>query len=346
MIVKYIHISDPTTEKLYDTEKVFRNPNNPRVFKTQQEFDAFELNHFAENKKRGIIISYEIIKEEIKMKLHYYMTAQEWKDLLNYLSARGCKLVYFPETDQNGLFVDFKYALVEYNGMFFYMDCGNWNFSVCKYCKVSPYEKQQSAYSREPSTAEALFEYISTQIKDRPIAGTHKQRIFLTELYSIRDGRMTCGDCNTNWRVTERKKSLKTLTLLPPFSILTTIMCFDSIAKMETISIMKLNPVELRVKGGNMIKLSTKLIDKIEEHDFSITESENDYYFGKYSSEGQDFGFYIDKKDTLDEFADKILYYYEAYDPSEEASLWLGPDGHGKNGAPYRMIDVYNDMVD
>lgn len=94
------------------------------------------------------------------------------------------------------------------------------------------------------------------------------------------------------------------------------------------------------------MKLSKKLIDKIKEHHFSINEYENDYYFGKYSSEGQDFGFSIDKKDTLDEFADEILYCYEAYDPSEEASLWLGPDGHGKNGAPYAMIDVYNDMVE
>lgn len=64
MLIKYTHISDPTTEKFFDTEKVFKNPNNPRVFKTQQEFDAFELGHFAEDKERGTIISYEIIKEE------------------------------------------------------------------------------------------------------------------------------------------------------------------------------------------------------------------------------------------------------------------------------------------
>ena len=64
MIIKYIHSSDPTTVKFYDTEKVFNNPNKPRVFKTQEEFDAFELKHFAEDKGRGIIIAYQIIKEE------------------------------------------------------------------------------------------------------------------------------------------------------------------------------------------------------------------------------------------------------------------------------------------
>ena len=62
MIIKYIHASEPTTEKLYNTEKAFNNPNNPRVFDTQQEFDEFELKHFAEDKERGTIISYEIIK--------------------------------------------------------------------------------------------------------------------------------------------------------------------------------------------------------------------------------------------------------------------------------------------
>ena len=64
MKIKYIHFSEPETEKIYDTVKVFHNPNNPRVFKTQEEFDAFELEHFAKDKERGTIISYEIIKEE------------------------------------------------------------------------------------------------------------------------------------------------------------------------------------------------------------------------------------------------------------------------------------------
>ena len=66
MLIKYIHISDPTTEKFYDTEKAFNNPSNPRVHHTQEEHDAFELEHFAEDKERGTIIAYEIIKEELK----------------------------------------------------------------------------------------------------------------------------------------------------------------------------------------------------------------------------------------------------------------------------------------
>ena len=94
------------------------------------------------------------------------------------------------------------------------------------------------------------------------------------------------------------------------------------------------------------MKLGKKLIKKIEEHGFSITYDDGQYYFGKYSSAGQDFGFYIEEQDSLYKFAETILDYYHNYDPSEEASLWLDDSGHGKNGAPYEMIDVYNDMVE
>ena len=125
------------------------------------------------------------------MKLHAKMTPQEWKDLLGWLSARGCKLTYFPETDQNGLFVNFKYALVEYKGEFYYLQ-GNSNmfypFTVCRYSKFSPYEKQQNAYPREMYDTDQLLVYMDESHVQRPLKDTHKQRIFLTELYGMRDG--------------------------------------------------------------------------------------------------------------------------------------------------------------
>lgn len=67
--------------------------------------------------------------------------------------------------------------------------------------------------------------------------------------------------------------------------------------------------------------------------------------FSKYSPYGQDFSFEV-FYDNLDELADKIYEYYDNYDPSEEASHWLDKSGHGKNGAPYEMGDVYKDMCD
>ena len=122
------------------------------------------------------------------MKLSGKMTAQEWKDLLCYLEARGVYLITFPTTDDNGLFTAFKYALVEYGGQFFYIESPYWEFTVCKYNKVSPYERQQSGYPCKMESAEQLLEYMKTQTKDKPLRGTHKQRIFLIELYGIRGG--------------------------------------------------------------------------------------------------------------------------------------------------------------
>jgi len=67
--------------------------------------------------------------------------------------------------------------------------------------------------------------------------------------------------------------------------------------------------------------------------------------FSKYSPYGQDFSFIV-WYDNLEEIVEKIFEYYQNYDPSEEASYWLDDSGHGKNGAPYEMGDVYKDMKD
>ena len=49
----------------------------------------------------------------------------------------------------------------------------------------------------------------------------------------------------------------------------------------------------------------------------------------------------IEKRGIL---RDEIITYYENFDVSEEAYYWLDDSGHGKNGAPYDMKDVYEDM--
>ena len=94
------------------------------------------------------------------------------------------------------------------------------------------------------------------------------------------------------------------------------------------------------------MKLSKKLIKQIEDAGFSLSRDDDDgsYEFGKYSPEGQDFRFTI-SGDTKEEFIRNISEYYHGYDASYEAYIWLDTDGHGKNGAPYDMKDVYEDMV-
>lgn len=154
------------------------------------------------------------------MKLHAKMTSQEWKDLLNWLSARGCKLTYFPKTDQNGLFVDFKYALVEYKGEFYYLQ-GNLNmfypFTVCRYSKISPYEQQQNAYPREMYDTDQLLAYIDEEHVQRPFKDVRKQRIFLNELYGIRDGRTDL------WRLQNELAGFREKAILDNLEHITTI---------------------------------------------------------------------------------------------------------------------------
>ena len=93
-------------------------------------------------------------------------------------------------------------------------------------------------------------------------------------------------------------------------------------------------------------KLSKKLINKIKNKAKFVTvnEYENNYYFGKRSPAGQDWGFYIDKTKTLEEFVEEIYKYYQDFDCSYETYLWLDNTGHGTNGAPYDMKDIYEDM--
>ena len=70
-----------------------------------------------------------------------------------------------------------------------------------------------------------------------------------------------------------------------------------------------------------------------------------DFEFEKYSSMGLDFGFNVECKDAcMDCLVDAIEEYYEGYDPDYEAYLWIGDDGHGKNGAPYHIKDIVEEM--
>ena len=99
-----------------------------------------------------------------------------------------------------------------------------------------------------------------------------------------------------------------------------------------------------------MIERIKKEITEIAESlNFNITISEDEdvnISFAKTSSYGQDFNFEIsvDKDASMIEIWKGLQSYQNNFDVSEEAYLWLDESGHGKNGAPFEMIDVYKDM--
>ena len=69
------------------------------------------------------------------------------------------------------------------------------------------------------------------------------------------------------------------------------------------------------------------------------------FEFCKFTSAGQDFFFTASMwENSINSLADEIEDYYEGFDPDYEASLWIGPDGHGKRGAPYHIKDIVVDM--
>lgn len=49
---------------------------------------------------------------------------------------------------------------------------------------------------------------------------------------------------------------------------------------------------------------------------------------------------------NLHAFIGAVENIYENFDSEEEAYLWLGPDGHGKNGAPHSMRVILEEMYE
>jgi hypothetical protein len=89
-----------------------------------------------------------------------------------------------------------------------------------------------------------------------------------------------------------------------------------------------------------------------EENDWKVTHSECyrnpsdlDVEFETYTSTGQDFivsaTLRANNPSTLIE---DLRSRHDGFDPDYEASLWIGPDGHWLNGAPYHIKDIVDDM--
>lgn len=99
------------------------------------------------------------------------------------------------------------------------------------------------------------------------------------------------------------------------------------------------------------------MIDRITEcaevQGWSVHASKNPkaeiwlFEFSQYTAAGQDFNFSAKMSDNgPDSLIKSVRDYYDGFDPDEEAYLWIGDDGHGKNGAPYRIRDIVADMED
>lgn len=99
-----------------------------------------------------------------------------------------------------------------------------------------------------------------------------------------------------------------------------------------------------------MIDLKEKIIEVAEKHGWSVyVEDESDdnicFNFGKYSPAGQDFYVLAELENMeVDTLIDNLYARYSEFDVSSETYEWLDEFGHGTNGAPYNMKDLYEDM--
>lgn len=81
-----------------------------------------------------------------------------------------------------------------------------------------------------------------------------------------------------------------------------------------------------------------KVTDIAQEKGWSISvEDENktsiQFEFQRYTKYGQDFNFNADMQDEdINTLIAGMKRYYEDFDPGYEAYLWIGDDGHGRNG--------------
>ena len=84
----------------------------------------------------------------------------------------------------------------------------------------------------------------------------------------------------------------------------------------------------------------------------TVCQGEISFEFSKLSPAGQDFCFtrdvdYDDDEDyVFEELRVAVYRYWENFDVCEETYIWLDNTGHGMNGAPENMKDLYEDMQD
>lgn len=92
-----------------------------------------------------------------------------------------------------------------------------------------------------------------------------------------------------------------------------------------------------------MITIDSKISKVFEEMELSYTLTDNELEVSANSPEGQDCNATF-TADYMENLLRSMAEWIDDFDADQEAYLWVGADGHGKNGAPYHIKDIVEDM--
>jgi hypothetical protein len=102
------------------------------------------------------------------------------------------------------------------------------------------------------------------------------------------------------------------------------------------------------MKEQTIIERITRCAESLGWHVQTSRDKERNitfFTFSQFTPKGQDFAFEVEMKGAeISSLVQSMSNYYEGFDVDAEAYLWLDSNGHGKNGAPYRMREVLEDM--
>lgn len=77
---------------------------------------------------------------------------------------------------------------------------------------------------------------------------------------------------------------------------------------------------------------------------FSLENSSVTATFVPLFSLTRDYSLEIEDVRGFEDLCTKVQESYEGFDPDYETFLWIGPNGHGSNGAPYRIRDILDEQ--
>ncbi|MBO5628352.1 MAG: hypothetical protein J5965_04650 [Aeriscardovia sp.] len=91
-----------------------------------------------------------------------------------------------------------------------------------------------------------------------------------------------------------------------------------------------------------MLKKLEEILIK-HEIQFDVSEIDKNRYEFRWLNGEADMAVYADGN-NLEDIAEVLYNEYENFDVDEETALWIGEDGHGKNGAPYHIRDIIQEF--